>query len=71
MSDFLKVTYAAGERIFNAGDVADQLFFIQQGQVELLNPEGKAITTLNAGESFGEQAFFEWGYSRRVGAGIG
>ena len=71
MSDFLKVTYAVGERIFNAGDVADQLFFIQQGQVELLNPEGKAITTLNAGESFGEQAFFEWGYSRRVGAGIG
>jgi CRP-like cAMP-binding protein len=61
MSDFLKVTYAAGERIFNAGDVADQLFFIQQGQVELLNPEGKAITTLNAGESFGEQAFLSGG----------
>ena len=57
MSDFLKVTYAAGERIFNAGDVADQLFFIQQGQVELLNPEGKAITTLNAGESFVNKRF--------------
>lgn len=46
MSDFLKVTYAAGERIFNAGDVADQLFFIQQGQVELLNDgiKGEAFT---------------------------
>jgi len=61
MSDFLKVTYAAGELIFRAGDVADQLFFIQQGQVELLNAEGKAFTTLNAGESFGEQAFLSGG----------
>ena len=61
MSDFLKVSYATGELIFSAGDVADQLFFIQQGQVELLNAEGKAFTTLKAGESFGEQAFLSGG----------
>lgn len=61
MSDFLKVTYVAGERIFSAGDVADQLFFLQQGQVELLNAEGKVFTMLNAGESFGEQAFLSGG----------
>ena len=61
MSEFVSVTYAAGERIFSAGDVADQLFFIQQGQVELLNAEGKVFTTLSAGESFGEQAFLSGG----------
>lgn len=61
MSDFLTVTYPPGEFIFKAGDVADQLFFIQQGQVGLLNAEGKLFTTLSAGESFGEQAFLSGG----------
>ena len=61
MSDFLTVTYPAGERIFQAGDVADQLFFIQQGQVGLFNAEGQQFTTLKPGESFGEQAFLSGG----------
>jgi CRP-like cAMP-binding protein len=61
MDEFTSVTYKAGERIFSAGDVADQLFFIQQGQIELLNEEGKVFTTLNTGESFGEQAFLSGG----------
>jgi CRP-like cAMP-binding protein len=61
VSDFLTVTYQPGERIFQAGDVADQLFFIQEGQVGLLNAEGKLFTTLSAGESFGEQAFLSGG----------
>ena len=55
------MTYQAGERIFNAGDLADQLFFIQQGKVGLLNAEGKLFTTLSAGVSFGEQAFLSGG----------
>ncbi|NDG15219.1 MAG: hypothetical protein EB110_06175, partial [Betaproteobacteria bacterium] len=61
MSDFPIVSYANGERIFTAGDLADQLFFIQQGQVELLDAQGLVFTTLNAGESFGEQAFLSGG----------
>ena len=61
MNEFISVTYQAGERIFNAGDLADQLFFIQQGKVGLLNAEGKLFTTLSAGESFGEQAFLSGG----------
>lgn len=61
MSDFPSVTYADGERIFTAGDVADQLFLIQQGQVELLDAAGNVFTTLNTGESFGEQAFLSGG----------
>jgi CRP-like cAMP-binding protein len=47
VSDFPSVTYANGERIFTAGDVADQLFVIQQGQVELLDAQGHVFTTLN------------------------
>ena len=50
MSDFPTVTYTNGERIFTAGDVADQLFVIQQGQVELLDAQGHVFTTLNADE---------------------
>lgn len=61
MSEFPTVTYSNGERIFTTGDVADQLFLIQQGQVELLNAEGKVFTTLKTGESFGEQAFLSGG----------
>lgn len=61
MSDFPIVSYTNGERIFTAGDLADQLFFIQQGQVELLDAQGHVFTTLNAGESFGEQAFLSGG----------
>lgn len=61
MSDFPTTTYVNGERIFSAGDLADQLFFIQQGQVELLDAQGNVFTTLNAGESFGEQAFLSGG----------
>ena len=61
MSDFPTVTYTNGERIFTAGDVADQLFVIQQGQVELLDAQGHVFTTLNADESFGEQAFLSGG----------
>lgn len=61
MSDFPKVTYSTGQRIFTIGDFADQLFFIEQGQIELLNAEEKVFATLNAGESFGEQAFLSGG----------
>ena len=61
MSDFPIVSYANRERIFTAGDLADQLFFIQQGQVELLDAQGHVFTTLNSGESFGEQAFLSGG----------
>lgn len=61
MNEFTAVTYRSGERIFNAGDLADHLFVIQQGQVQLLNHEEVVFTTLQSGESFGEQAFLSGG----------
>ena len=61
MNEFETVAFAAGQRIFNVGDVADHLYVIQQGQVQLLNAEGQVFATLPTGESFGEQAFLSGG----------
>jgi len=61
MSDFPTVTFEPGQRIFNAGDAADHLYFIQQGIVQLLDSQGKAFAQISTGESFGEQAFLNGG----------
>jgi CRP/FNR family transcriptional regulator, cyclic AMP receptor protein len=47
-------SYRAGQRIFGNGDVADRLYFVVTGTVEL--PE--IGTRLQAGQMFGEIAFF-------------
>jgi CRP/FNR family transcriptional regulator, cyclic AMP receptor protein len=46
--------YRAGRRIFKRGAVADRLYFLAAGQIEL--PE--VGTRLDAGQMFGEIAFF-------------
>jgi CRP/FNR family transcriptional regulator, cyclic AMP receptor protein len=46
--------YRAGQRVFGVGDVADRLYFVVTGTVEL--PE--VGRTLQAGQMFGEIAFF-------------
>ena len=61
MSDFSSVTFAAGQRIFNAGDAADHLYFIQDGVVQLLDAQGNVFAQIAKGESFGEQAFLNGG----------
>ena len=61
MSDFPTVTFEAGQRIFNAGDAADHLYFIQDGVVQLLDAQGKVFAQITKGESFGEQAFLNGG----------
>ena len=61
MSDFSIVTFEPGQRIFNAGDTADHLYFIQQGTVQLLDAQGTAFAHISNGESFGEQAFLRGG----------
>jgi CRP/FNR family transcriptional regulator len=54
--------YMAGDLIYSEGEVADALFFIEMGTVDIV-PKGKEIvfTTLGSGQSFGELAFFERG----------
>jgi len=52
----------AGDLIYSEGEVADALFLIEMGTVDIV-PKGKEIvfTTVGSGQSFGELAFFERG----------
>jgi len=61
VSDFPTVTFEPSQRIFNAGDAADHLYFIQQGIVQLLDSQGNVFAQISNGESFGEQAFLKGG----------
>ena len=50
--------YEAGEFVFSIGDVADEMYVVIDGQVELLF-HGKVTETVEAGNLFGEIAMFE------------
>jgi CRP-like cAMP-binding protein len=54
--------YTAGDLVYNEGDVADALFLIEMGTVDIL-PKGKetVFATIGSGQGFGEAAFFEGG----------
>ena len=56
--------YKAGESVFANGDVADRLYCVATGQVEL--PE--VGSTVQAGQMFGEIAFFAPGHRRSSSA---
>jgi NADH dehydrogenase len=49
------VHYAAGEVIFEQGDVGDNMFVVRSGEVEVLRG-GQRIAVLREGEYFGEMA---------------
>ena len=55
-------SYIAGDLIYSEGDVADALFVIEMGTVDIVS-KGKEIVfaTLGSGNGFGELAFFERG----------
>jgi len=52
----------AGDLVYNAGQVADALFLIEMGTVDIM-PMGKetVFATMGSGQGFGELAFFERG----------
>jgi len=54
--------YIAGDLVYSEGDVADALFFIEMGAVDIV-AKGKEIVfaTIHSGQGFGELAFFERG----------
>jgi len=54
--------YIAGDLVYNEGDVADALFMVEMGTVDIL-PRGKEMVfaTIGSGQGFGELAFFERG----------
>ena len=49
-------TYNEEAIIFSHGNSANNMFFIEKGNVRLTNKENKLIKILNSGESFGELA---------------
>ena len=44
----------AGETILKRGDLSREMYLIARGQVDVLDPEGRAIRTLSDGDCFGE-----------------
>lgn len=62
IADFQASKVAAGHHIFNAGEPADRLFYIQTGTVELLDTKsGVVFATVGEGQSLGEQALVPGG----------
>jgi SulP family sulfate permease len=58
-----KISYKAGELIFEAGDTGDGLFLIRRGEVRILLPLDKIhshhISTFGRGAFFGEMSFLD------------
>ena len=67
MSEFESQTYADGETIFSIGDLAEHLYFIENGKVDLVNAQSKVFVSASAGQSFGEAAILQGGV-RSAGA---
>lgn len=67
MNDFESESYSDGELIFSIGDLAENLYFIEKGSVELINAQGIAFASATEGQSFGEAAILQGGV-RSAGA---
>ena len=67
MSEFKPQTYADGDTIFSIGDLAEHLYFIEKGQVDLVNAQAHVFASAIAGQSFGEAAILQGGV-RSAGA---
>ncbi len=61
MSEFKCQTYADGETIFLIGDLAEHLYFIEKGKVNLINAQENVFASASAGQSFGEAAILQVG----------
>ena len=67
MAEFKSQAYEDGEVIFAIGDLAEHLFFIENGKVDLVSAQGNVFASALAGQSFGEAALLEGGV-RSAGA---
>jgi voltage-gated potassium channel len=61
LSSFQVETKAGGEFICKIGEQATHLYFLQQGEVELLNASGQVFGVIPQGQSFGEAAILKGG----------
>ena len=56
-----RCTYQHGELVFREGDVADAMYVVAQGTVDIVISGDTVISTRHPGEEFGEMAFFDGG----------
>lgn len=62
MSSFDEISLEEGQILFKAGDVADRLYFIKSGSIQMADKNSGAVfATLLEGDSFGEQAMLQGG----------
>ncbi len=66
-STFKEIRFKPGEVVFNEGELADKLYFVKSGLLEIIDGTGIIISRVGAGQSFGEQAFLKGGIR---GAGV-
>lgn len=67
MSEFDSQTYTDGATIFSIGDLAEHLYVIEKGTVDLINAQAKVFASAYADQSFGEAAILQGGV-RSAGA---
>ena len=61
MTKFSKEEFTAGQNIFQAGDQATHLYFLEEGEVELTDASGNVFGSIPQGQSFGEAAILSGG----------
>ncbi|NBT35124.1 MAG: hypothetical protein EBT03_06245 [Betaproteobacteria bacterium] len=60
-SAFESLRFKDGDMIFKSGDLAEHLYFLEAGSVELLGAQGNVFGTVPQGQSFGEAAILRGG----------
>ncbi len=61
MSTFQAINFTDAQYICKIGDQATHLYFLQEGEVELLNGSGQVFGRITKGQSFGEAAILKGG----------
>lgn len=61
MHVFESMTIAGGDLVFAIGDLAEHLYFIEEGTVDLVNRQGTVFAQVSGGKSFGEAAILQGG----------
>jgi CRP-like cAMP-binding protein len=55
------VNFTDGQYIFKMGDQATHLYFLQEGELELINEADQVFGVISQGQSFGEAAILKGG----------
>jgi len=61
LANFQVVNFTDAQFICKIGDQATHLYFLQEGEVELLNGSGQIFGSIAKGQSFGEAAILKGG----------